>query len=237
MATEFPNPSPKVGPRSSGSGTHTVSARNISGAAFTFLELLCIMAATAVLGAMLLAGWGNARERARRIQCAHNLTQLGAAFANLASDTEARSGRQGNNVLDRLAADGMVFKYFLAYSNALSGPKILFCPAESDLMRKPASAFTDLTNDNQVSYFVGLGGDERTPQMLLHGDHNLSINGVPARHGVRVLSTNDLVVWAPGGHHGQGNVLLCDGSVQQYSASRLLSLVTAGLATNSIAFP
>ncbi|SPE59149.1 conserved hypothetical protein [Verrucomicrobia bacterium] len=54
--------------------------------------------------------------------------------------------------------------------------------------------------------------------------------------GIHVLRTNDVVAWTQDGHHGQGNVVLWDGSVQQYSSSKLNRGLTAGWTTN-LAFP
>jgi len=211
--------------------------RNHSGTAFTRLELLCRVAAIIVLAATLIGGLGRVRERGRRIQCTDNLKQLGIASTSWALENEGSFLSQPNDRLKLLAADGLVFNYFLDFSNRLSTPKILFCPAESNPARSPAGDFTSLTNDNQVSYFVGLGGNESAPQMFPYGDHYLSINGVAATQGIHVLRTNDVVAWTRDGHHGQGNVLLWDGSAQQYSSSSLNRGLTAGWATNSLAFP
>ena len=209
------------------------SIRKTSGVGFTLLELLCVVALVALTTAWLSGTLVRARERAKRIDCIRNLQRLGLGAKTWALD----NGGTTNN-LERLAAGRMVFKYFLPLSNTLSSPRILFCPAESDPARRPAPAFNSLTNDNQVSYFVGLGGSEETPQMLLSGDHNLSVNGIPAGHGIRALRTNDFLAWTPGGHQGQGNILLCDGSVQQVGSARLSALLlSTGSATNLLAFP
>jgi hypothetical protein len=47
-----------------------------------------------------------------------------------------------------------------------------------------------LTNDTSVSYFIGVDADDRYPGMLLSGDRNLSLNGVPAKPGLHNLNTN-----------------------------------------------
>jgi prepilin-type N-terminal cleavage/methylation domain-containing protein/prepilin-type processing-associated H-X9-DG protein len=136
---------------------------------------------------------------------------------------------------------------FGAMSNELSTPKILVCPAESDSSHANiASTFAwsvvntantvPFTNDLEVSYFIGVDAQDTFPQMLLDGDHNMGGNGSPppngyfwnnaAQNGFALsLGTNFTVNQGPGWmdnmHSKQGNVGLADGSVQQFSRSKL----------------
>src|SRR5207247_4730878 len=82
-----------------------------------------------------------------------------------------------------------VFAHFGVMSNELSTPKILFCPQETDPSRQSASTFAStipagsvnqvpFTNDNNISYFVGVDAVDTSPQMVLTGDRNLSVHGV-----------------------------------------------------------
>ena len=97
--------------------------------------------------------------------------------------------------------------------------------------------------DVNVSYFLGLNADENYPQMLLCGDRNIYggtgafANYEPtqnnsygdAQHlspatvimGTNFASTALSPAWTGKMHQSQGNILLCDGSVQQISSSRL----------------
>jgi prepilin-type N-terminal cleavage/methylation domain-containing protein/prepilin-type processing-associated H-X9-DG protein len=137
---------------------------------------------------------------------------------------------------------------FGAMSNELSTPKILVCPAESDSSHANiASTFawsisgatantTPYTNDLEVSYFIGVDAQDTFPQMLLDGDHNMGGNGNPPPNGYMwngaqmngfalSLGTNFTPNQGPGWmdnmHSKQGNVGLADGSVQQFSRSKL----------------
>jgi prepilin-type processing-associated H-X9-DG protein len=157
---------------------------------------------------------------------------------------------------------------FGAMSNELSTPKILVCPAESDSSHaNTASTFAysisgttantvPYTNDLEVSYFIGVDAQDTFPQMLLDGDHNMGGNGNPppagyfwngaSQNGYAVsLGTNFTANQGPGWmdnmHSKQGNVGLADGSVQQFSRTKLQEALRntsdAGQGTTTPAFP
>jgi prepilin-type processing-associated H-X9-DG protein len=158
------------------------------------------------------------------------------------SGNAARSTGGGQN------ANNGTFWAFLVMSNELSTPKVLMCPAEYETIRQPATTFAGTipngvanqvpyTNDMNISYFIGVDAQDTSPQMLLDGDHNLGSGNPPtvafqattANQNYHVsLGTNfttttapNLVGWMDNMHQKQGNVGLADGSVQQFSKSRL----------------
>jgi prepilin-type N-terminal cleavage/methylation domain-containing protein len=135
---------------------------------------------------------------------------------------------------------------FGVMSNELSTPKILMCPAEYETIRQASTTFASsitasanqvpFTNDLNVSYFVGVDAQDTFPQMLLTGDHNLGTGANPPvtpylaapstgtafqALGTNFPANNTLVGWLDNMHAKQGNIGLADGSVQQYSRSRL----------------
>lgn len=142
-----------------------------------------------------------------------------------------------------------VFDFFMVMSNELSTPKVVMCPSEADSIRTVSSTFggtvpagsanaVTFTNDLNTSYFIGVDANDTMPQMFLTGDHNLGSGNPPTAAyqpgqvasiqggfnvslGTNFPANNNLVGWMDNMHSKQGNVGLADGSVQQFSRSRL----------------
>ncbi len=141
-----------------------------------------------------------------------------------------------------------VFGVFMVMSNELSTPRVLMCPAESDGTRTIATTFNGTipagaantipyTNDLNVSYFVGVDAQDTNPQMFLTGDHNLGEGANPPTQSYQLGNTangsyavslgtnfpavNTYVGWTANNHNLQGNVGLADGSVQQFTRTKL----------------
>ena len=153
---------------------------------------------------------------------------------------------------------GDVASVFRVMSNELSTPKILFCP--EDQRRIQAASFSPtagsvvggnqvvyLSNNSNVSYFVGLDAWEDSPSSFLSGDDNwlvggeasnVASKGVPVRSGVLAIWTNTAVAWSEARHDRKGNIGLADGSVQSFSNAKLTeALRHTGMATNRLVFP
>ncbi len=221
--------------------------------AFTITELLIVVGCLLVLSAIILPQLARPHGHDCRINCTNNLKQLALAFRSWALDNNDRFPMElsvTNGGARELLNAGNVFSVFQVMSNELSTPKILFCPTEDDPKRIAASTFQStvpqgsssnlvpFTGDRNVSYFVGVDATQTNAQMILTGDRNLAIAGVPVRHGLLDMPPKSAVTWFKPRHNNGGNIALSDGSVQQFSSAAVGNLFKrSGVATNRLAIP
>jgi prepilin-type processing-associated H-X9-DG protein len=215
-----------------------------------------------MLAASLLPALAGTKSRGQHLACTNNLKQVGLAFrtwslnhnGNMPMAVAWAQGGDSNDVGFRVLAATQkttatsgsrgVSMMFLSMSNELSTPKNLYCPAESEFwIRQPATTFGGVggpgkvpyTNDLNVSYFIGVDGQETYPRMLLSGDHNLGGNANPPRTMYLAASStgtpflcfgtnfiaNQGPAWLDTMHAQRGNVLMADGSVEWFNRSEL----------------
>src|SRR2546430_1673595 len=97
--------------------------------AFTVVDLLIVMTVVAILVAILLPALARPRVTNCRLNCVNNLKQIGLAFKLFAGDNGGYPMRvsvtKGGTM--ELVNNGAAFVHFLAMSNELSTPKVLFC--------------------------------------------------------------------------------------------------------------
>jgi prepilin-type processing-associated H-X9-DG protein len=221
--------------------------------AYTLIDLLVgvvfLMLLVAVV-VILPARSGRIRSRAPRINCTCNLKQVGLAYKQWALDNQDRYPMQvsvTNGGTMEFVNSGTVWVHFRVLSNELNTPKVLWCPADEARRGDMANTFgaatqpghIPFTNDNNVSYFVGVDATDTNADaaMFLSGDRNLTNH---LGHSRRLVDfpTNQAAGWTHQLHNNQGNIGLADGSVQQFSTSRLrAALIYTDHATNRLAMP
>lgn len=184
----------------------------------------------------------------------NNLKQIGLAYRQWAIDNGEKFPMQvsvTNGGAMELAEVGQIQDVFRVMSNDLNTPKLLICPAESDYLRRMATSFQvtsasttpgyfplPFTNNNNVSYFVGLDADETKPRMLLGGDDNVLVGGKRPAAGLFLLQTNRAFQWSAQRHKQRGNLLFADGSVADVQNSAVAGVLTkTGVATNRLVLP
>src|ERR1017187_6134383 len=126
--------------------------------AMSLFEVGVVIAIVLLLAAVLLPTLlpRSTMSRAPGISCMNNLKQVGLAYRIWEGDNGdiypmGISVTNGGSM--EMVVTGNVVQTFLAMSNELSTPKILFCPA--DTTRISALNFVGFSNSN-VSYFVGV---------------------------------------------------------------------------------
>ena len=205
---------------------------------FNQIELLVVIGVVALLAALLLPALAAAKRKSSRIKCVSNLKEAGAAFRIWEGDHGDRYPMQvvlTNSETMKLVTNGNAYLLWQTVSNELKTPKVLHCPA--DKQQTEAKSFSQGFSDANISYFFSLDAVETYPQMILDGDDNLAVNGVPVKPGILNLWPNSTVTWTKERHRGVGNIGMADGSAQQVTSGGLnyaFAACTNGVPTNAV---
>jgi prepilin-type processing-associated H-X9-DG protein len=223
----------------------------ITRSGFTRMDLL-ILAALAVVAAVLLPLLARPKRHPPGLRCFNNLRQVGLAYQQWANDNRNKFPAQvpiAEGGAMEWVQIGFAYGSYLVMSNELNTPKLLICPEDPNPNRIVATTFArtetnipsygiPLTNNCNVSYFVGVDANVARPTRLLSGDANFLVNDSPPDAGMLLLRTNSRVAWQKEMHLQKANFVFADGSVQSLKSRKFQeALVKTGMATNRLALP
>ena len=184
------------------------------GRGFTLIELLMVIAIVAILAMLLLPVISKGKMRARQVQCASQLKQIGLAFHAFAHEHNDRfpmhvSTNQGgmSEIWDRARKDDLYCLYQVL-SNDLVDVQLLVCPA--DRGRMPAQNFERMSNAN-LSYTICVFFDS-----LVLGEEVLAADWNITYADPYAVNTNAEPYWTHSVHQGRANLLFVDGHVEQF---------------------
>ena len=207
----------------------------------TLIEVLAVIAVTAILAAMWLLSLASSRP-SNRIRCINNLRQIDIAFLMYEGDFGGKYPMQAsvvNGGTSEFAYTSHVFPHYEKIQKYISGQQfynLLVCP--SDKSRKAstnAEAFTDLN----ISYFLNVDCTTNSPsQSFLLGDRNVTTNGFAILTGTLLVTTNMSLKWTDEIHPKGGNLAFADGHVEWCKSENFNNLIRQQpVATNRLAIP
>lgn len=193
---------------------------------FTLVELLCVIVIISILVAMLLPAISSSQARAKRIWCVSNFREIGIGAHAYMQDHNGKfpmqvpfsDGGSQEFVRNGYAVGGdfyFSFHHFQAMARELGTPKILICPTDT---REAATRFSALQNEN-ISYFVGVGADYNQPGSIFAGDRNIS--GISSSATILRPDSGSRLQWTAELHRYKGNMLFADGHVEQWNNTLL----------------
>jgi type II secretory pathway pseudopilin PulG len=166
-----------------GRGSSSPKARQKRAEGFTFVELLAVLGAVALLMAVAMPLLAGNRATSDRAVCQSNLRQIGRAFQMWADDHEGKFPWLTAEVNQNPSANNAWYQFYLV-SAELQTPRVLICPTDLDRFAANDWSLTQNTGflnpnarNKAVSYLIGLGILQR-PAGFLSADRNVQHTSV-----------------------------------------------------------
>jgi competence protein ComGC len=216
------------------------------------LDLLLVLVALAAMAVVIFPRLARSQAKSNKLGCTNFLKQGYIGFRSWSLDQDDKFPMQisvTNGGAMEWAEQGSAYAVFLVMSNDFVTPKLLFCPHDSNPLRRQATDWSSTLppdsppgrvpfTTNSISFFIGLDASANQPTTFLMGDDHFTMGRTKPKPGVWNLPTNAPVAWRKERHQSWGNIASADGSVQSLDMRALrTALVNTGMATNRLILP